>query len=159
MTLSKLARELDEARRDVALLQRLQEAQKRVEAASAAYENAKDAEERTAAEKAKAEHEARLDEISDLRVTESADPKGCGVLGSSFRITYTRPSWDHSLNRTVPKRVEVNGFGALCPPVLQYLIERAPEQIPASVMTLAPSDPEAALQRYFVGRRRGWISA
>jgi hypothetical protein len=49
------------------------------------------------------------------------------------------------------------GFGALPPAVLDYLIEKCPERIPAKIMALAPDNPRQAFNRYFMGLKRGCL--
>jgi hypothetical protein len=41
--------------------------------------------------------------------------------------------------------------------VLDYLIEKCPDRIPAKIMALAPDNPRDAFSRYFAGLKRGCL--
>ncbi len=146
---------LAEARKDLALLQRLQGAEARI----AELEATKAGHEREAAAAAAAAHARRFDGLADISVATVSDPRtGAGPLRNSYRITYTAPAYDGNLQQTRPYRHEVPGFKALPPRVLAFLIEKHPERIPAEIMALAPGDPEAAFYTYFRGLQRGYLT-
>ena len=153
--LASINAELEAAREDMTLLERLKSAADRVTRLTAEQEKKLAAHRAAVATEAEAKVDARFAGISDVQVTDSTPMET--VLRSSFQITYVRPAWDGY--RTVPKRQSANGFGVLAPEVLDYLIARCPERIPAKIMALAPENPRRALDRYFVGVRRGYIAA
>jgi len=103
-TADAFARELAEARQDVALLLRLKDAEDRVKRLIPEYEKALAADEKTeaakveaAAAKEQAARDARFAGLTDLRIVEVADKLGSGVLSSSFRITYKQLAWNADL--------------------------------------------------------------
>lgn len=156
-TLARINSELDEARQDVALLERLQSAPDRVKRLTGEQTKAlKDRETVLAAEQ-KARDEARFVGLSDIRVVDATVPEG--VLRSNFTITYTRVAYDMDAGQNVPQPVTISGFGGLPDDVFAFLIERYPDRIPGKIMALAPDDPKEAFARYFRGLTRGFIAA
>lgn len=112
---------------------------------------------RDEADRAAEAYEAQFAGISNLRVTEGHTDAPEGLLGKPFIITWTAPVWNPYLAQSEPGEHSVNGFQGLPENVLLYLIEKAPEQIPAAIRALAPGDPGEALGRYFLGRNRGHL--
>jgi hypothetical protein len=164
-TADAFARELEEARQDVALLLRLKGAEDRVkrlipeyEKALAADEKAEAAKVEAAAAEEQAARDARFAGLRDLIITEAADKLGSGVLSSRFRIKYTRDAWVSDANATLPQAVNKSGFAALDANVFAWIVEKHPEKVPASIMTLAPHDIGEAFHRYFVGLQRGYLA-
>lgn len=170
LSLDTIATQLEEAKADLALAQRIQTAPDRVktltplyEKALRAYESAKakmqanDAALRAAAEKALAD--ARFAGLSDLCIEERVDIKNPHVLKNTYVISWTHPVWGAEENETLPAPCTAKGFGFLPPDVLAWIIERHPEKVPASIMDLAPGDVEAALTRYFIALRRGYLAS
>lgn len=153
--LASINAELEAAREDMALLERLKSAADRVTRLSVEQDKKLAAHRAALAAEAEAKVDARFAGISDVDVTDSTPMET--VLRSSFQISFIRPVWDGY--RTAPKRHSANGFGVLPPEVLDYLITRCPERIPAKIMALAPDSPREAFNRYFVGVRRGYIAA
>lgn len=154
-TLARINADLAEAQQDLALLERLKAAPDRVKRLTA--DQAKTIKERDNALAAEqnARREARFTGLSDLRVVDTTP--GESVLRSGFTITYTRIAYDMDSGQNAPQPVTISGFGALPDNVFAFLIERHPDRIPAKIMALAPNDPEEALNRYFLGLRRGVI--
>jgi hypothetical protein len=37
------------------------------------------------------------------------------------------------------------------------MMQHRPDVIPAAILDLAPGDPQAAMDRYFLALRRGWL--
>jgi hypothetical protein len=153
--LERITVELDVAREDLALLERLKSAQDRLNRLTADHAKATKELDKARAADAKAAKAARFAGISDLTVTESPDTVREHVLRADWTIGWTSPTWDGRC--TLPTRHSIGGFGALPPDVFQYLIECCPERIPAKIMALAPDNPRAAFHRYFTGLKRGSI--
>lgn len=159
MSLSKLAAQLEEARKDVETYSRLKSAERRVTELTAAHgvQAAADSAEQDG--RRIAARDALLAETEYVRVEALHGPTGPdNLLRTAFRITYGKRvldsrSWDSPVKAHV-----VQGFQALPAPVMFYLQEKCPEQIPAEIMALAPGDPDLAFQRYFGARRRGYLS-
>lgn len=157
-TLEQISHELEQARRDLATLRRLQDAEKRAEELAAAYADAKATEEAAELEKARQTFEARMDGITDLRVERhSAEATGDALLHRAYRITYAKPRWNMYTQTNAISESVVEGFAALPPEARLYLIHKAPHQIPEEIMALAPGDPAEALAQYARAQRRGYL--
>ena len=157
MNLARIAAELEEARADVALLERLKSANDRVTRLTTEQEKATKARDKALAAQAKAEKEARFAGISDVGVSESPETVRENVIRSSFTITYTKPTWNG--RSSPPTRHSVASFGTLPPDVLAYLVDVRPDLIPAKIMALSPDSPRDALRRYFASCKRGYLAA
>ena len=155
--LDRIAAELIEAQADLDLLERLKSAADRVARLTAEHEKGTKALAKAKATEAKAAEASRFAHISDINVTEHPETVREHVLLASFTISYTRVAWDG--RRSVPAQHSVTGFGILPPDVLDYLIDRQPNRIPAKIMALAPDNPRDAFRCYFASQRRGFIVA
>lgn len=151
-----IAAELAEAQTDVATLARLQSAEARVKALTAAYDKAVAAEERTAERAAKQAQAERFAGLSDICIT--AEGKETNILRTVWAITYKGPHYDMMTGETVTAEHMRRGLGNLDEHVLEFLIERHPDRIPAEIMAFAPGDPYAALDAYFIACRRGYAN-
>lgn len=152
--IERIGAELALAKEDVALLERLKSATDRVARLTSELEKATAAETKARNAEAKAYKDERFARISNVSVT-AGQTDNENVLRSTFTITYSKPAWDGRSTR-VRERSTV-GFGALPPEVLDYIIEKRPELIPAKIMALAPDSPRDAFRRYFVSMRRGFV--
>jgi multidrug efflux pump subunit AcrA (membrane-fusion protein) len=158
MTLSKIAQKLDDARRDVAKLTRLQEARNRLASVEIEYDAAMAQADADAAAKAVAAREALMAGIVDVTVRDSSSATaGNGLLSRAFDITTTRPVYDYDTRTSPLKPTTVRGFHAQPGGVMLFLMEKRPENIPAAIMALAPDNPSLAFQRYAIGRQRGHL--
>lgn len=155
--LQTITRELEEARQDDALFQRLRGAAVRVEELSVAHGHALAEQARVEAAAASAAHAARFVGLSDLQITRGGATDE-NLVRASFAISYT-VTRDHGDGWPSSKRHTINGFRALDPLLFAFLIEEHPERIPAEIKALAPSDPHAAFDEYFTALRRGYCSA
>lgn len=152
--LSAITADLEEARKDMALLERLKSAADRVTRLTAEQTKTVTARDAALVTEAKVKQEARFAGIEQVEVTDNTPNDN--VVRSSFTISYVRPTWDG--RSSVPRQHTVNGFALLVPEVLDYLIERCPERIPAKITALAPEDIRLAFNRYFVSVRRGYVA-
>lgn len=150
--LSSITAELDVARADMALLERLKSAADRVSRLTIEQEKTNVALEAAKAREGKANEDARFAGITELTITDRTPD--ANVVRSTFKITYVRPKWDG--RSTYPQHHKASGFGLLDRDVLKYIIERCPDRIPQKIMALAPDNPRLAFDRYFVGVRRGY---
>jgi hypothetical protein len=151
--LDRITVELDVAREDLALLERLKSAHDRVNRLTTEREKAIKERDRALAAEAKAVKAKRFAGITDLRVSETHT--GEHVLRSSWTIQWTKPAWDG--RATLPRQHSCEGFGGLPTDVFDYLIEERSDLIPAKIMALDPSDARKAFHRYFLGLRRGCL--
>jgi len=154
--LTRVSVELAAANEDVALLERLKSAPDR--AKRLASEHAKALAERKAAIAAddKARTEARFAPFQSIHV---ADLKPeMSLIAAPFRIKYTRGTYDIYAKSNVPTEHTAESFGQLNKDAFDYLLERHPDRIPARIMALAPGDPHAAFEEYFIGIRRGYMT-
>lgn len=151
-TSETIAAELAEARADAALLKRLKAADARVVALVAAYDKAKDVEARAAEQ---AEREAQAARFAGLKIT-SITAKGDAdyPLRFAYTIKYQGPSYDIYTGEAYITEHTRYGFETLDDHVLEFLIERQPNRIPAAIMELAPGDPYAAFDTYLHARRQ-----
>lgn len=172
MTLSylDLTEQLEAAKADAALLVRLKAAQSLVKTLEAALPEALAAYEAEQEKQAKAEQaateaeriaalDAQFAGLSELIITEVPDATSSSVLSTRFQIGWTRPAWNSGANTTLPEPTAVWGFAALEPRVLAWIVTRHPDKIPVSVMALAPGNVEEALDRYFMGKQRGFLAS
>ena len=158
MTLSKIAQKLDDARRDVAKLTRLQDARNRLASVEIEYDAAVAQADIDAADAAVARREALMAGITDVTVSDASPPAaGDSLLSRSFAITYTRPTYDNETRQSPAKPSTVRGFSSVPNGVMLFLIEKRPENIPAAIMALAPDNPHLAFERYAVARQRGHL--
>jgi len=96
----------------------------------------------------------RLSKFSDIRVETKP---GDNLISTGFVIRYMQDTWDISLNQTVPKEHECNGFAALDNTAFEYLMTVRPDAIPAQIMALAPGKPQEAMSVYLAGKARGYF--
>jgi hypothetical protein len=153
--LSSITTELEAARADMALLERLKSAADRVSRLSAEHDKATAALNAAKVREAKAKEDARFAGIEHLAIDDTSPD--ANLVRSNFKISYARPTWDG--RATVPRHHTASGFSLLDRDVLSYIIERCPERIPHKIMALAPDNPRLAFDRYFVSLRRGYVAA
>ena len=155
--LHTITRDLEEARKDDALFQRLRGAAGRVEELTGAHGRALVEQARADTAAAAVAKAARFVGLSDILVTRGGATDE-NLVRASFAISYT-VTRDHGDGWPSSKRHTINGFRALDPLLFAFLIEEHPERIPAEIMALAPGDPYAAFDEYFTALRRGYCSA
>ena len=155
-TPAAILKELEAAQKDLALFQRLQTAEKRVEQLTRDYENARVTQEREEAAALEAAKEARFAGLSDIRVEGASLDHSGSELHANHRITWRGPKYDSASGTTLIRTHEVFGLLSLPPHVLAFLVELHPEQIPAAILALAPGDPWAAIETLYITRRRGY---
>ncbi len=154
--IQRIGSELEQANRDIALLTRLKDAEASAKRLSNELRKAQD----RLAEANASEFEAQLDRrfsvFKDIIIGETPDQNSNGtVLGYSYPITVTRMTFDGRVSSPTPKTYQ--GFDALPSDVMEYLLARRADRIPARIMALAPNDPEAAIGEYLVSKRRGYV--
>lgn len=161
-TVTTIAADLEAAEKDLALLERLNSAKKRVAQLTKdlkAAQAAEDREEAAKAEAAEAAQKAQMAAITNIRVV--AANAGTGPLHRDWQITFTRPAWDYTVNMTRPMDVTVQGFlnlARLYPLALRALIENFPERIPHEIASLA-DDPNEAIEIFLAAQQRGSLRA
>lgn len=144
--LGELAHELNAYRKDAELYERMKKAQsetariqKEMTVLTAALSKAMDAED-------KADRQARRDSIKELSVA---------VADRSYTITYLQRVFDGETNTHVWQNRIVQGFQALEPRVMGYLLDEAPQILPRQIADLVPGDPYGAMDKYLSNLRRG----
>ncbi|GAB5350372.1 hypothetical protein [Qipengyuania sp. 483] len=152
--LNRLSAELDQAKADFALLQRLQGAKERMETLANQCAEAREAESNRNAIAAREERETRYARISEISITEAPSNSGNGLLHRLFRISWKAPQFDWRTNRSDPAKHSVVGFQAVPHDVLACIIEKHPELIPADIMALRPGDADGAIQEFFAAKNR-----
>ncbi|MCE7796546.1 hypothetical protein LWE61_08215 [Sphingobium sufflavum] len=101
---------------------------------------------------AKAERDAYFVGLDDLQITEVSNGD---LRNTRFEISWTYPKWDSYWSESFQERETKIGFGKVERRVLEWIVERHPEKIPASILALADT-PADALDRYFVFHKRGF---
>jgi len=152
--LERIEADLEIALADVALLERLKSAQDRVARLTAEQDKTTKAKDKALTAEAKAHQDRRFAGLQDVSVDDRTPYEN--VVRSQFVITYSRPSWNGRSNPLTQH--ERSSFGSLPPEVLDYIIEKRPDVIPAKIMALAPDSPVDAFRSYFVSTRRGFVS-
>ena len=156
---TRLQSELATAEQDIALLLRLKSAEAsanrlREELATATAEQAK-----AGADAEEAARKARMAHFLDITISDTGLNDGINLVRTSFPISITKLAYDSMRNVTEPQTYEfLGGLQNLPPDALEYLVNERPEAIPGRILALAPGDPEAALERYFVAVQRGYVS-
>lgn len=155
-TVERLGAELIQAAQDVALLQRLKNAE--ADAKRLAVELRAAQEELVLANTAdvQAHRAAAYASFKDITVS-SSGASDAGILDTAFVITVTGLTYNGW--ETVPEVLTYSGFRTLPREAIGYLLEIHPEQIPAKIKALAPGDNYEAFDRYFGALRRGYLTA
>lgn len=158
-TLATITADLEAAREDLALLERLNSAPARVAQLTTEQELAQAAHDKAQAEAQKAASAARFDGLKSIEVADvtSANANvGDGVLWRSFRITVTKLAY-HMSTQPVEEKQVYNGFETVPANVFAFLIEKHPAKIPPPIAALAPGDPYRAFDEFFISKQRGYI--
>jgi hypothetical protein len=116
LKLSQLGSDLHEAKTDLELYARLQDAPNRLKAVQAEYNEAMSALRKAEIAAEKEQREGRYRGLSDLEIVEVPDKDGGGLLRSIWRISYAVSAYDGY--STKPAAVTRNGFEELEPHVL-----------------------------------------
>ncbi len=159
LSLPEMETQLAAAQADLALYERLTDAAARVKTLTAARDKALAANAKAEADRVRAAEETRFAGLRDLRITEIPDSKSPGVLSTRFNIQYTRNAYNSAAGTNLPQRVSITGFTALERDILAWIVQRHPDKIPASILALAPGNVDAALDRYFLALRRGFLAS
>ena len=152
--INTIAAELAAAKADLAQWERLTSAADRVKALTVSFDKARAAQAKADEAAARDAAEARFKGLANIRVTSSGNGS---VLSQQFLIRWTAPVYDMYAMAAVPQSHERPGFETIPDNVLAFLIEKPPEEIPATIMALAPDDPAAAMAEYFRARQRGYV--
>ena len=147
--------ELAAANADVALLQRLKDAEAnadRLTAELATLQDSADTALANANEAKRQEAFARIRNMSITAITPSDNPNP-SLLQTRFAVAYETVSYDSSTRRTVWLVANAPNINYLPIEALAYLTEAKPEIIPAGIMALAPDSPFDAVRSYIRGQR------
>jgi hypothetical protein len=153
----RIAADLRRAQRDVALLQRLKDAEATTKRLTAELQEAQDALTAANVAELQAQRAAAYSRFIDITVSKAVieGPMG-GVLHTPYLITVTAKTFNGY--ESVPEVLTFNGFKGLPSDAFGYLIEVHPEEVPAAIRELAPDDLYEAFGRYFAALRRGYMS-
>ncbi|MEG8057924.1 hypothetical protein [Sphingomonas faeni] len=143
---------IEQAKADIALLDRLNGAADRLAALTTLQADIIAQQGLIYEQAAKARQDAAFAKFSTVDITDKTQDEH--VIRSSFEVSYTTSSWDG--RQSVPKRVTMVGLLSMPDDLLGYLIERHPGKIPAKIAQLA-ADPYEAFERYFIGMKRGHL--
>jgi hypothetical protein len=153
-----IAAQLNEAKQDVALWERLSNAGERVKQLTRDYERAKAAKDKADGAEVQKEKERRFSRYSNIQIRDVTDAgEEVGVLKRSYQITYTAPEFDMYTMKSFPETHTVQGFNGLKDDVYDLILERHADKIPSQILALAPGNAAHALDVYLQGLRRGYL--
>ena len=155
-----LTAQLEAAKNDLALYQRLIASEALVEELTARFEKERAEREAAETERKAAEQEARFRGFGKITVsdnTPSRSTAGEGVLWRQWLITVVRPTWNPYTRNSTPVPVSYHGFTQTPPEVMEYLIEKHPKAIPAAIMAIKPGDPQGAINELLWAKQRGYL--
>lgn len=152
--ISALTITLNKHRDDVALLQRLKDAPANVKAITAELDGLTDKLNKAMADADKAKRADFAAGFRKMAVIQTGEGTG---LHARYTITYQTLRWNGYDNEW--QESSIAGFAALEQNAMRYLLEFAPEKLPAFVAELAPGDPYEAMNKYLMAMRRGFLSA
>ena len=147
--------ELAAANADVALLQRLKDAEAnadRLTAELATLLGTADTIEANAIDAKRQEAFARIRNMSITAITPSDNPTA-GLLATKFAVSYETVSYDSRTRCSVWLVANAPNINYLPTEALAYLTEATPQIIPAGIMALAPDSPVDAVRSYIRGQR------
>ncbi len=152
---------LKQAEADVALLQRLKDAEATALKVRADLAVAMTSLAEAMADKLSAERKGRYGNFKDIRVDVGFDKSGLSqsALAASYTITVTRMTYDYGMHESVWAESVSTSFDALPADAWGYLMEVRPDAIPNLIQNLAPGDPPEAMRLYFQGMKRGYLTA
>jgi hypothetical protein len=157
--LAELSAEINQTREDAALLGRLQRAEgkliqllKKADALNTKLSKAVDTEGRQARDDEFAKFGGIIVTYTPLAHHE------VHILSVRWDIRYKRLTWDMNTRQSVMLEHTVGDFDVLPEDVFRYLVLAKPEAIPSLITDLAPGDLDEAFHRYFMAKRRGYIS-
>ena len=152
--------ELAAANADVALLQRLKDAEANADRLTAELATLQDSAATALANANEAKRQeafARIRNMSITAITPNDNPTA-GLLATRFAVTYETVSYDSGTRRTVWLVANAPNINYLPIDALAYLTEATPEIIPAAIMALAPDSPAQAVRSFIQAIRRGYIT-
>lgn len=152
--LNTIAADLEAAKADLALLERLTSAAERVNVLTTAFDKARTAQAKADEASAKEAAEARFKGLANIRVTGSGDDN---LLREHFTINWTGQVYDMYSMTSAPIEMQREGFVSLPDNVLAFLVEKHPDRIPAKITALRPGDPAAAMTEYLRACQRGYF--
>ena len=158
--IASITAELAAANADVALLQRLKDAEANADRLTEELADLHDsaAKVQTDANDAKRQEAfARIRNMSITAITPNDNPTA-GLLASRFAVTYETVAYDSSTRCTVWRVASAPNIHHLPNEALAYLTEAKPELIPAGIMALAPDSPTEAVRSFIQAIRRGYMN-
>ena len=147
--------ELAAANADVALLQRLKDAEANTDRLTVELANLQDSANMARATDNDAKRQEAFARIRNMSITAIApgDNPNPSLLQTRFAVTYETVSYDSSTRRTVWLVANAPNINHLPNEALAYLTEATPQIIPAGIMALAPDSPVDAVRSYIRGQR------
>ena len=151
---------LEGARADVALLQRLKDAQANAKRLTLELQATQEVLASALADERNAKLEAEFANIRKMAISTSVPPEDrtAGVLKTTFAVTYETLSYDYQTRQNVWRTVSAPGINYLQARELAYLTQAKPELIPQCIVDLAPGQPAEAVSRYIQAMSRGYLT-
>lgn len=153
--------QLNAANADVALLQRLKDAEANTKRLTRELTDTQRDLATAIADEYAAKQKTAFANIRNMTITASApaDEPNPGLLKMTFTVNYEALSYDYSSRQNLWRSVSAIGIRHLPAKELAYLTEAKPEIIPHLIMELAIGNPAEAVSRYIQGLQRGYLTA
>ena len=158
--IASITAELAAANADVALLQRLKDAEANADRLTAELATAQDSAAKVQADANNVKRQEAFARIRNMTITAitPSDNPNAGLLATRFAVTYETVAYDSSTRCTVWRVASAPNIDRLPNEALAYLTEATPEIIPAAIMALAPDSPAQAVGSFIQAIRRGYMN-
>lgn len=153
--IEQLTKDLAVAKADVALLNRLKEAEANLPRIADELEQAQKNLVTLLNDEQRDKRLASYAGIKTVTITDKTP--GENVLGSTFAVTVIRNRFDHDIGANAEQQEDYVGFGIVPAEVLAYIVDKQPPILPAKILDLAPGNPAEAFDRFMVSKRRGYV--
>ncbi|WP_109354612.1 hypothetical protein [Sphingorhabdus sp. EL138] len=159
--ITSITQDLNAANADVALLQRLKDAEVNAKRLERELTDMQKDLSVALADEHDAKQQAAFANIRNMAITSSAPVEDLnpGLLKMTYKVTYETLSYDSSTRRNLWRANSAHSIRYLPDTALKYLIEAKPELIPQRIMDLAPGKPAEAIHQYIQAIRRGYLSS
>jgi hypothetical protein len=156
---ASITAELAAAKSDVALLQRLKDAEANADRLTDELASLHDSAAKVQCNVDNAKRQeafARIRNMSITAITPTDNPNA-SLLQTRFAVSYETVAYDSGTRCTVWRVANAPNINHLPNEALAYLTEAKPELIPAGIMALAPDSPTQAIRTFIQGIRRGYL--
>ncbi len=158
--IASITAELAAANADVALLQRLKDAEANADRLTAELATAQDSAAKVQADTNNAKRQEAFARIRNMTITAitPSDNPNAGLLQTTYAVSYETVAYDSSTRCTVWRVASAPNLHHLPTDALAFLTEAVPEIIPAGIMALAPDSPAQAVGSFIQAIHRGYMN-